>query len=113
MNGHFYAAGGAVRDCCLVQAGTVVALGAADVEGTLASAAGAAPPRTVDLRGGCVLPGLHDAHCHVLSVGEALCALELRSCTSLEALAARLSRYAHDHRDLPVLYGRGWDHAHG
>ncbi len=78
----------AVRD------GKVVALG------TEEEVAGLAGPgtRVVDLEGCAVLPGFHDAHCHVLLFGLSLVEVNLReaSCVRdvVDAVAARVARTA-------------------
>ncbi len=87
-----------------VQDGRFVAVG------TEAELAAAYPdwPR-VDLDGRTVVPGLIDAHAHLMGLGEALLSADLVGSTSREDVVARLVAFA---RDLPPgawVTGRGWD----
>lgn len=66
--------------------------------------------RSVDLKGGAVLPGLIDAHGHVASLGERLASLDLRGVGSIEEVAARVRQRASE--PLPAgawITGGGWD----
>ncbi len=65
--------------------------------------------RTVrlDAKGGSVLPGLQDAHIHLLSGGTSLTQVDL-SATTLEGLQAQIRAYAAAHPDRAWIQGRGW-----
>ena len=65
--------------------------------------------RTQDERGHVVLPGLIDAHGHVLGLGLGLMQAQLEGTASKAEVVARLQAFA---KDLPPdewLLGRGWD----
>ncbi len=89
----------AVRD------GRVVALGSdAEIKPFLGPAT-----RQIDLKGRTVLPGLTDAHVHVMGVGQARESLDLVGAQSLDEV---LRRVADRVKTLPPgewLLGRGWD----
>ena len=65
--------------------------------------------RVVDAGGRAMIPGLQDAHGHVLGLGEQLSELDLRGTTSFAAIAAKVAERA---RATPAdgwIIGRGWD----
>ena len=70
------------------------------------------PPK-VDYRedghGHVVIPGLIDAHVHVMSLGLSLLTLDLSGTRSLEEAQARIAAYAAEHPDRPWIIGRGWN----
>ena len=63
----------------------------------------------VDLGGRVVVPGLIDAHAHLLSRGESLLSADLVGTASKEEILARLTDFAADLPDGEWLVGRGWD----
>ncbi|WP_294172655.1 amidohydrolase [uncultured Sphingomonas sp.] len=65
--------------------------------------------RTVDAGGRTMLPGLIDAHGHVMGLGLALSQLDLTGTKSLAELQGRLRDYAAANPDLPWITGRGWN----
>ncbi len=65
--------------------------------------------RVLDLGGATVLPGIADAHVHLLGLGMALRTVDLTGTKSLDEVIARIAAKA---RDLPAgtwVTGRGWD----
>ena len=64
---------------------------------------------TVDGGGKTLLPGLIDAHGHVLGLGFSALQLDLVGTTSLEGLQRRLKDYAAAHPDARWIVGRGWN----
>jgi predicted amidohydrolase YtcJ len=63
----------------------------------------------IDAAGRTVLPGLIDAHAHVMGLGRALLAADLAGADSKQEVVARLQAFA---AELPAdawLLGRGWD----
>ena len=68
-----------------------------------------AADKIVDADGRTVLPGLIDAHGHVIALGRALRSLELSDATSLEDMKARLEAYAAANPDMSWIVGRGWN----
>ncbi len=65
--------------------------------------------KVVDGGGRTLLPGLIDAHGHVMGLGLALGQLDLVGTTSLQDLQHRLRLYAAANPDLPWITGRGWN----
>jgi predicted amidohydrolase YtcJ len=65
--------------------------------------------RVIDAGGRAVLPGLHDAHGHVLGLGEQLQELDLRDTASLAEVTARLAERARTAPPDAWIVGRGWD----
>jgi hypothetical protein len=85
------------------------------VEGTRVRATFAQDPaqgipgaQVVDLGGGFVVPGLHDAHLHLAGVGEVLDWVDLHGCRSAEEAAARV-KAALVNGAQGWVRGRGWD----
>ncbi|WP_300973811.1 amidohydrolase [Sphingomonas sp. LHG3406-1] len=69
------------------------------------------PAGTRVLNGGgrVLMPGLIDAHGHVMGYGLALGQLDLTGTKSLAELQQRLREYAAANPDLPWITGRGWN----
>ena len=63
----------------------------------------------VDLEGRTVIPGLIDAHAHLLGLGEALLSADLVGATSKADVVARLVAFAEDLPEGAWVTGRGWD----
>ncbi|HET7844601.1 MAG TPA: amidohydrolase [Xanthomonadales bacterium] len=84
--------------------------GAIVAVGTQAGLAARYPgARTHDERGRVVLPGLIDAHGHVLGLGLGLMQAQLEGTTSKADVVARLQAFAKDLPNGEWLLGRGWD----
>jgi len=64
---------------------------------------------TIDGGGRTLLPGLIDAHGHVLGLGFSALQLDLVGTSSLDDLKQRLRAYAAAHSDSRWLLGRGWN----
>lgn len=82
--------------------GEVVALG----DAAEALARTCPSEHVVDLRGGCAVPGLTDAHAHLGGLGVSLAQVDLRGARSVEEVVARVRGGA------PAegwIVGRGWD----
>src|SRR5919112_944876 len=63
----------------------------------------------VDGGGRTLLPGLIDAHGHVMSLGLSAIQLDLVGTSSLADLQQRLRAYAAAHPNDPWITGRGWN----
>mgnify|MGYP003295921672 CR=1 FL=1 len=63
----------------------------------------------IDAGGKALLPGLIDAHGHVIDLGTAAMTLQLTEANSLADLQQRLRTYAAAHRDGGWLIGFGWN----
>ncbi|MCC3297524.1 amidohydrolase [Arthrobacter caoxuetaonis] len=66
---------------------------------------------TVDLGGAFVLPGIIDAHTHLLMTGQALGKVQLRDAETLADLQERLRQAVRDNPALPRVLGSGWLHS--
>ncbi|MDQ6602648.1 MAG: amidohydrolase [Chloroflexota bacterium] len=65
--------------------------------------------RIDDLGGATVLPGLIDAHTHMLSVGALLRNVQLYDCRSIDEILARVRERAATTAPGEWIVGRGWD----
>lgn len=65
--------------------------------------------RFIDGRGATLLPGLIDAHGHLLELGYACTEVDLRKTTSLEEALDLVSDYSRRNPDTPWIRGRGWN----
>ena len=59
--------------------------------------------------GTVLIPGLMDAHIHVMTTGEARYFVDLSDCTSIEALQAAVRGHVEKHPDLTWIIGVAWD----
>ncbi|WP_260580734.1 amidohydrolase [Sphingopyxis sp. PET50] len=62
-----------------------------------------------DGKGRTLIPGLIDAHGHVMGLGFSLMLLDLSETTSLEQAQAAIRKYAADNPEMPWIIGRGWN----
>ena len=83
-----------------------IVLAASDVE--VRALAG---PRTrvIDVGGGTVIPGMVDAHAHLLGLGTALRNVNLAGSKSYEEVIARVAERAKTMKPGEWIIGRGWD----
>ncbi|WP_409521424.1 amidohydrolase [Novosphingobium sp.] len=63
----------------------------------------------VDGKGRAVVPGMIDAHGHVMGTGFAKMTLDLSMAKSLEEALSRISAWAAAHPDAPWILGSGWN----
>ncbi len=81
--------------------------------GSLAEARKAAPgAQDVDLKGATALPGLVDAHAHLMGIGFRELTLNLEGSASIVELQARLKAWNAAHPGTEPLSGRGWIETH-
>ncbi|MEP0191626.1 MAG: amidohydrolase family protein [Erythrobacter sp.] len=69
-------------------------------------------PRTdflLDGKGKVMLPGMIDAHVHVMDIGFAALTLDLSDTNSLEEALAKIEQFAKDNPGRPWILGRGWN----
>jgi predicted amidohydrolase YtcJ len=101
---HAMDAGRAVHEAVAVRGERIVAAGGA---GAIAELAGP-QTRTVDVEGGMVLPGFHDAHCHLAESGFDQTQCVLDDAGGAEGHLRRIAEYAADHPDREWILGGGW-----
>lgn len=65
--------------------------------------------QTIDLRGATVVPGIIDAHAHLLGLGNALQRVNLAGSTSYGEVIERVKAWAKDVKPGEWILGRGWD----
>ncbi len=63
----------------------------------------------IDGAGQVMLPGLIDAHVHVMDIGFGALTLDLSSTTSLEEALAAIKQFADENPTRPWILGRGWN----
>jgi hypothetical protein len=104
-NGRIYTldAADSVADTLVVRAGRVAFVGR---RGEVNPAPGEA---TIDLGGGAVLPGLVDAHGHLMYLARVRLALDLRGVASEEDAARRVAQRAASRPRGEWIAGRNWD----
>src|SRR5437016_4887303 len=66
------------------------------------------PPRTVDLHGHTVVPGLTDSHCHIFGIGERELTLNLEGSNTLNDFLAKVAERATKTEPEKWITGRGW-----
>lgn len=98
-------AGFSIVEALAVREGRVLATGSS---GEIAGLAGAGT-RRVDLEGRTVVPGLIDAHCHMLATGLLLGNVGLHDCRSVREVLARVAARAAATPPGQWIVGRGWD----
>ncbi|MGH7699289.1 MAG: amidohydrolase [Gemmatimonadales bacterium] len=94
-----------VAEAMAVRAGRILFVGSRRGAETLVG------PRTerLDLGGQTVIPGLVDAHAHLLGLGQALRRVSLVGTTSYDEVIARVAERAKSARPGEWIQGRGWD----
>ena len=65
--------------------------------------------QVIDAGNQTVVPGLQDAHGHVLGLGASLRELDLRDTPTLEAIVGKVRARASEMREGEWIVGRGWD----
>jgi predicted amidohydrolase YtcJ len=65
--------------------------------------------RLIDVRGATIIPGLHDAHAHVVGLGASLQDVDLRGTRSFEEVVGLVRRRVASARPGDWIVGRGWD----
>jgi predicted amidohydrolase YtcJ len=65
--------------------------------------------RRIDGQGRTLLPGLIDAHAHVMGLGDAILNVNVMGLASLDATLDAVSEYAAKYPELAWIRGRGWN----
>ena len=63
----------------------------------------------IDGKGQVMLPGMIDAHVHVMGIGFGALTLDLSETESLEEALAAIGRFAEENEGRPWILGRGWN----
>lgn len=71
-----------------------------------------ASTKIIDGQGKVMLPGLIDAHAHVMGLGFQEMNANLAGAKSLEEALQRVEEYSRQYPDLNWIQGRGWNHTH-
>lgn len=64
----------------------------------------------IDGKGQFVLPGLHDAHGHILNYGLGKMLVEVRDLPDANVAVEKVKKFADANPDMPWVLGRGWNH---
>lgn len=94
-----------VVDAMAIRGGRIVATGPSRLIGAMKGAS----TQVIDLDGKTVIPGMIDAHVHLMGLGEALRTVDLRGTTSYDEIIARVAERA---RNTPAggwIIGVAWD----
>ena len=83
--------------------GKVVAMGGSELNRRYPDAT------MIDGQNQILIPGLIDAHGHVMGLGESLLEVDLRGLESASESAAQVGRYANEHSELSWITGGGWN----
>jgi predicted amidohydrolase YtcJ len=106
-NGHIYTVDNAhPRVSALAARGGRIVFVGSDAE---AKALVGASTRVIDLHGATVVPGLIDAHAHLLGLGNMLSRVNLAGSTSYDDVVARVKAFVKDVKPGEWIEGRGWD----
>ncbi|MGK6322252.1 amidohydrolase [Sphingomonas sp. DT-51] len=62
-----------------------------------------------DMKGRVLVPGMIDAHGHVIQLGIAALTLDLSDTRTLDAAKAKIAAYARENPERPWIVGRGWN----
>ncbi|KAI0270735.1 amidohydrolase family-domain-containing protein [Gloeopeniophorella convolvens] len=107
--------GDSVKDCILIENGTILAVGSArQIQEHWSAHYPSTPLKTFETPpGSAIVPGLADAHAHVLSWG-AKEQLPLEDCTSIDDVVLQIKLYLLAHPDVlhdhsRWIVGMGWD----
>ncbi|KAF9884953.1 hypothetical protein FE257_000862 [Aspergillus nanangensis] len=112
-NGRIYTATGkfheenAAFNRCMVVAGDKITF-VGDTDDALVRKAIEDGASVTDLDNRVVVPGIIEAHTHLLLFGTWLMKLDISHCKSLEEIQSSVLEYAKAHPDLPRLLCRGW-----
>ncbi|MEZ5463178.1 amidohydrolase [Dokdonella sp.] len=106
VNGYTLDSNGKLQrfEAMLVDKGKVVATGSRAAMKERAHGA-----KVIDGQGRTLLPGLYDAHGHVMGLGAMTMQADLVGTSSLEAALAKVGSFAKAHPDDAWITGRGWN----
>jgi predicted amidohydrolase YtcJ len=107
VNGKIYTVDNArpVVTALAARGGRVVFVGS-DAEARVLATGSA---RVIDLNGATVVPGIIDAHAHLLGLGNTLRRVNLAGSTSYDEVIERVKAFSRDVKPGEWILGRGWD----
>jgi hypothetical protein len=107
VNGKIYTVDNArpVASALAVRGGRVLFVGSDAEARVLANAS----TRVIDLNGKTVIPGIVDAHAHLLGLGNTLARVNLAGSTSYDEVIDRVKSFSKDVKPGEWILGRGWD----
>ena len=107
VNGKIYTVDNArpVASALAVRGGRVLFVGSDAEARVLANAS----TRVIDLNGKTVIPGIVDAHAHLLGLGNTLARVNLAGSTSYDEVIDRVKGFSKDVKSGEWILGRGWD----
>lgn len=71
-----------------------------------------ADTKVIDGQNCVMLPGLTDAHGHVMALGFQQMRADLTGAPTLDEALRRVEQYANSYPEVPWIRGRGWNHTH-
>jgi predicted amidohydrolase YtcJ len=106
LNGRVYKADGSgtFAEAVAIRGNTILRVGSNREIKRLAGRA----TQSIDAHGAAVLPGLNDAHLHLVSGGLGLQQANLLDATTIAEIAETIKAFAAAHPDRPWVMGRGW-----
>jgi predicted amidohydrolase YtcJ len=107
VNGNIYTVDNArpIASALAVRGGRILFVGS-DAEARVLAKGSA---NVIDLRGATVVPGIVDAHAHLLGLGNMLRRVNLAGSASYEEVIDRVKAWAKDVKPGDWILGRGWD----
>jgi predicted amidohydrolase YtcJ len=107
VNGKIYTVDNArpLTSALAVRGGRVLFVGSDAEARTLANAA----TTVIDLHGATVVPGIVDAHAHLLGLGSSLRRVNLAGSASYDEVIERVKAWSKDVKPGEWILGRGWD----
>ncbi len=63
----------------------------------------------INLKGFTIIPGIIDAHCHLISYSTEMEPIDLTGVRGVDEMIERIQIYKKQHPDVTFIYGRGWD----
>jgi predicted amidohydrolase YtcJ len=94
-----------IASALAVRGGRVLFVGSNAEARVLANAS----TRVIDLNGKTVIPGIVDAHAHLLGLGNTLARVNLAGSTSYDEVIDRVKGFSKDVKPGEWILGRGWD----
>ncbi|MBQ6622411.1 MAG: amidohydrolase family protein, partial [Mogibacterium sp.] len=110
-NAKVYVDPGDYREAVLVRDGRIEAVGSNAEVAELADKLPSADTERIDCGGRTLIPGLNDAHLHLLQLGETLRQADLTGVRSIDEMVARCRKFLDEHPEEAAggLHASGWN----